>query len=124
MELSLQEIYEITLDSLKNNPEDWHWKEIYQHKNIPYEIINGKLNISIWIANKTSGLKLEIPGKFQVKNTEVIVTKKTKLPTLNYFKRYKLYKNSMKLFNKKETKWKLNIDKQTIRDIKLKKLIN
>lgn len=133
MKLTLEEIYQITKNSLEEK-ENWQWKENYRtYKNgigIPYEITNEKIGITIWIGNWYK-LQLKInesesmylSRRYHFDYFYPLSSPTTKnLPHINLYRRWTLYRLAMKIFT--DTQFEINIDDdQIIRDIKLNKLI-
>lgn len=125
MKLTLEEIYEITKKSLEEK-DYWHWLKHYhtykKNTGIPFEISNDKIGITIWIANGWTSLYLKTNEKFNINDKRPSITPGKNLPPINLYKRWILYKLSMKLFT--TTEFDIDIDEQISRDIKLKKLLN
>lgn len=124
MKLTLEEIYQLTKNSLEEK-EDWHWRQHYhtylKGTGIPFEITNDKIGITIWIANGWLSLHLKTNTKFNTKERPISITPEKRLPPINIFKKYKLYKLIMKMF--KETKYDIDINEELSRDLKLNKLL-
>lgn len=128
MKLTLNEIYQLTKKSLQEK-EHWHWRRQNQRAqhyhtykkgvDIPYEITNDKIGITIWIANGWSSLHLKTTEKFCI-DPPYITPSKT-LPPINLYKRWILYRLVIKLFT--DTEFDIDIDEQLSRDIKLNKLL-
>lgn len=125
MKLTLEEIYQLTKKSLQEK-NDWEWRKKYhtykKNTGIPFEISNDKIGITIWIANGWTSLYLKTNTKFYIKDKKPSITPSQKLPPINLYKKWILYRLSIKLFTK--TEFDINIDEQISRDIKLKKLLN
>lgn len=125
MKLTLEEIYQLTKKSLQEK-EYWQWNQHYytykKGAGIPYEITNEKIGITIWIANDWTSLYLKTNEKFNTgENKPPSITPSRKLPPINLYKRWILYRLAMKLFT--DTEFDIDIDEQLSRDIKLKKLL-
>lgn len=126
MKLTLEEIYQITKKSLKEK-ENWQWNQHYhtykKGAGIPYEITNEQIGITICIANGWTALHLKTNDKFNIggNNIPPSITPGRKLPPINLYKRWILYRLAIKLFT--DTEFDIDIDEQLSRDIKLKKLL-
>lgn len=126
MNLSLDEIYDITIKSLINSPEDWtysdHFHKFRRGVGIPYTIENRELGVSVWLANGFVASKITIMSRVEWKDGHPCFTREVELPSLGLRRKWKLHRLSMSLF-KKPTKWEVPISTQTDRDMKLKELL-
>lgn len=126
MELTIDEIYKITVASLKEK-ENWEWKESYG--SMPYSIRNEEIGINIRIFSPFS-IDLELIRNIEYKVSKlkgrpgIIMPRNKRLPKINIFKQIKIYFLIKKIVKQEESKFKVNIkDKSLIRDFKLKNLL-
>lgn len=122
MKLTLEEIYQLTKKSLEEK-DNWYWLKNYhtykKNTGMPFEITNDKIGITIWIANGWTSLHLKTNEKFNIDPPSI--TPCRILPPINLYKRWILYRLTIKLFT--TTEFDIDIDEQLSRDIKINKLL-